>query len=189
MKRIFHALALSLSFIFASHLSAAEDPAHEELRVLRTEIITAITAGDIEKVLTHMHPDVVVTWQNSEVCRGKQGLKDFFERMGKKSFKGYKVPPTPDDLTLLHGGTTGISFGETVASYDLLGGSYEMKSRWTATLVKQDGKWLLAGYQISMNVLDNPILSAAKNGLYLGAVVALVIGLLLGRMIFRRKVG
>ena len=107
--------------------------------------------------------------------------------MGKESFKGYKVPPTPDELTIFHGGDTGISFGETVAEYKLLGKNYELKSRWTATLVKVDGKWLLAGYHISMNVLDNAILTAAKSGLYLAAGVALVIGILLGRSLFKRR--
>jgi ketosteroid isomerase-like protein len=167
-------------------LAAADEAVHEELRTLRTEIIDAITRGDIDSVIKHVHPDAVVTWQNSEVCRGQKGLKDFFERMGKDSFKGYKIPPTPDELTILHGGNTGVSFGETVAEYRLLGKGYELKSRWTATLVKENGKWLLAAYHISMNVLDNPILSTARQGLYLGAAVALVIGILIGRMLVKR---
>jgi hypothetical protein len=74
-----------------------------------------------------------------------------------------------------------------VAEYHLLGKTYELKSRWTATLVKVDGKWLLAAYHISMNVLDNAILSAAKSGLYLAAGIALVIGVLIGRIIFKRR--
>lgn len=167
--------------------TAAEDPAHEELRALRLTLIEAVNKGDIDSVLKHVHPDAVITWQNSEVCRGQKGLKEFFEKMGKDSFKGYKVPPTPDELTIFHGGDTGVSFGETVAEYHLLGKSYELKSRWTATLVKQDGKWLLAAYHISMNVLDNAILTAAKSGLYLAAGIALVIGILLGRSIFKRR--
>lgn len=166
-------------------VSALEDPAHQELRTLRTEIIAAVTQGDIDSVLKHVHPDVVVTWQDAEVCHGAQGLKEFFERMGKKSFKGYKVPPTPDTLTLLYGGDTGISYGETVAEYQLLGRTYEIKSRWTATLVKMEGKWLLAAYHISMNALDNPLLNAAKNALYAAAAIALVAGFLIGRI--RRK--
>ena len=173
--------------MFTSFVSAAEeDPAHAELRTLRTEIIDSVTKGDIDTLLTHVDPNVVVTWQNSEVCRGRQGLKDFFERMGKKSFKGYKVPPTPDELTILHGGDTGISFGETVANYNLLGKDYEIKSRWTATLVKQDGKWLLGAYHISMNALDNPLLNAAKRSLYITGGCALVIGLVIGRMFMKR---
>ncbi|HEX7260550.1 MAG TPA: nuclear transport factor 2 family protein, partial [Luteolibacter sp.] len=122
-------LATLLTMLTLVATSSAEDPAHQELRNLRTEIVAAITKGDIDTVLTHVHPDVVVTWQNSEVCRGRQGLKDFFYKMGKKSFKGYKVPPTPDELTILHGGDTGISFGKTVAAYDLFGKNYEIESR------------------------------------------------------------
>lgn len=177
-------LALSLSLGFTQ---AAEDPAHTELRALRMEIIDAITKGDIDTVISHVHPDVVVTWQNSEVCRGRQGLKDFFNKTGKDAFKGYKVPPTPDDLTIIHGGDTGISFGETVAEYQLLGKDYEIKSRWTATLVKVDGKWLLAAYHISMNVLDNPLLNAAKSSLYAAAGISLMIGLALGALVMRRR--
>ncbi|RYD32623.1 MAG: nuclear transport factor 2 family protein [Verrucomicrobiaceae bacterium] len=183
MKKLVALLALFLTTIL---LPAAEDPAHEELRLLRTEIITAITKGDIDTVLTRVHPDVVVTWQNSEVCRGRQGLKDFFDRMGRKSFKGYKIAPTPDELTILHGGDTGISFGKTVAEYDLLGRHYEIESRWTATLVKLDGKWLLGAYHISMNTLDNPLLTAAKKGLYIAGGAGLVLGILIGRILGRR---
>ena len=178
---------LLMILLTIGRLTAAEDAAHEELRTLRVQIIDAITQGDIDGVMKHMHPDAVITWQNSEVCRGQKGLKEFFDRMGKNSFKGYKVPPTPDELTILHGGDTGISFGETVAEYRLLGKSYELKSRWTATLVKVDGKWLLAAYHISMNVLDNPILTTARQGLYLGAAIALVIGILIGRMFTKHR--
>jgi uncharacterized protein (TIGR02246 family) len=165
----------------------AEDPAHAELRTLRTQIIDAITKGDIDGVISSVHPDAVITWQNNEVCRGHKGLREFFERMGKETFKGYRTPPTPDELTILHGGDTGISFGETVADYHILGTTHELKSRWTATLVKENGRWLLAGYHVSMNVLDNAILNAAKKSLYWAAGGALVLGLLIGRLLGRRK--
>lgn len=166
---------------------AATDPAHDALRATRTELIDAITKGDFDRVLKSVHPGVVVTWQNNEVCRGHDGLRDFFNRMGKDAFKGYKTPPTPDGLTILHGGDTGISVGETVASYSLLGSSYDMKSRWTATLVKENDRWLLAGYHLSMNVLDNPILSAAKGSLYGVGGAAAVGGLLGGFLLGRRR--
>lgn len=181
---MFRILIALLSFGIAN---AAEDPAHAELRMLRSEIIAAVTRGEIDTVLKHVHPNVVVTWQNSEVCRGRQGLKDFFDKTGRKSFKGYKIPPTPDELTILHGGDAGVSFGKTIATYDLFGKSYEIESRWTATVVKENGEWLLAAYHISMNTLDNPLLSAAKNGLYIAAGAGLLIGVVIGRIVARRK--
>ncbi|MBL9204733.1 MAG: nuclear transport factor 2 family protein [Opitutaceae bacterium] len=167
--------------------AAPEDPAHNELRALRTQVIEAITKGDIDAVVAHVHPNVVVTWQNAEVCRGAAGLREFFERMGKKTFKGYKVPPTPDDLTQLYGGDTGVSFGSVVGQYTLLGKELEFKSRWTATLVKENGKWLLASYHVSFNALDNPLLNAAEKSLIWVAAGTGVLGLLIGLFFGRRK--
>ena len=162
-----------------------EDPAHAELRALRAEIIEAINKSDIDAVVKRVHPNVVVTWQNNEVCRGHKGLRDFFERMGKDTFKGYKMPPTPDELTILYGGDTGVSFGQTVAQYKLFGKEYELKSRWTATVVKENGHWLLASYHISTNVLDNPLLNTAKQALYIAGGVALLVGLGAGLLMAR----
>ncbi len=167
-------------------INAVEDPAHDELRALRTGVLDAINKGDIDGVLKYLRPDVVITWQNNEVCRGHEGLREFFHRLGKQAFKGYKLPPTPDELTILQG-DTGISFGETIADYRLLGKDYEMKSRWTATLVKENGRWLLASYHVSMNVLDNPLLNAAKQAAYWAGGLALLIGVLVGLLIGRRR--
>lgn len=168
-------------------VNAAEDPAHNELRALRTEVIEAITKEDFDNVIRHVHTNAVITWQNNDVCRGHQGLREFFNRMGKDTFKGYKIPPTPEELTILHGGTTGVSYGQTVAQYKLLGKDVELKSRWTATVVKENGRWLLASYHVSMNVLDNPLLNAAKSGLFLAAGAALASGLIVGILLGKRK--
>ncbi|MEO7599799.1 MAG: nuclear transport factor 2 family protein [Opitutus sp.] len=189
MKR--HVLVLVTAFVISGLLprvqAAVEDPAHDELRALRTQVIDAITKGDIDAVIAHVHPNVVVTWQNSEVCRGAEGLKDFFNRMGKSTFRGYKVPPTPDELTILYGGDTGVSFGKVVGQYTLFGKEFEFTSRWTATLVKENGKWLLASYHVSLNALDNPLFNSAKRSLIWGVVGAGVGGLLIGVLIGRRK--
>ena len=189
MKRILSVLLfLGLAFSTA-RLSAqpAEDPAHNELRALAKAVIQGITKGDIDAVLAHVHPNIVVTWQNSEVCRGAPALKEFFNRMGKATFKGYKVPPTPDELTILYGGDTGVSFGYVVGQYTLFGKEFEFKSRWTATLVKENGHWLLASYHVSLNALDNPLINAAKKSLMWTAIATGVAGLLVGLLIGRRK--
>lgn len=167
--------------------AAPEDLAHQELRALRTNVIEAITHGDFDRTLAFVHTNVVVTWQNSEVCRGHVGLRTFFERLGKNAFKGYQVPPKPDELTILYnGGNTGISFGQTVARYTLFGHDFDFTNRWTATLVKENGHWLLAAYHVSNNVLDNPLINAAKSALFWAAGLALVLGLVLGLLFGRR---
>ena len=166
-----------------------EDPAHSELRELRTQVLDAIKSGDVERTLTYVHPNVVITWQNQEVCRGQQGLRDFYHRMGKDAFRGYKVDPTPDELTILYGGDTGISFGKSVASYRLLGKEYEFTNRWTATLVKENGRWLLASYHVSNDTLNNPLVNVAKQSLYWVGGIGFVAGLACGVLVTRRRRG
>jgi ketosteroid isomerase-like protein len=179
--------ALSPGFLHAQTAATPEDPAHNELRALRTQVLDAIKVGDVERTLTYVHPNLVVTWQNQEVCRGREGLREFYNRMGKDAFRGYKVDPMPDELTILYGGDTGISFGSSVAAYRLLGKEYEFKNRWTATLVKENGRWLLASYHVSNNTLDNPLVNTAKRALYWAGVIGLIVGLALGLLVARRR--
>ena len=177
----------SPAFLQAQTAATPEDPAHNELRALRTQVLDAIKSGDVERVLAYVHPNVVITWQNQEVCRGREGLREFYNRMGKDAFRGYKVDPIPDELTILYGGDTGISFGSSVAAYRLLGKEAEFKNRWTATLVKENGRWLLASYHVSNNTLDNPLVNTAKRAVYWAGVIGLIVGLALGLLVARRR--
>jgi hypothetical protein len=78
-----------------------------------------------------------------------------------------------------------------VGLFAVAGSEYELKNRWTATVVKEDGRWKLASYHVSMNVLDNPILNAAKSGLVWIGLGALVLGsvggLIVGRVTGKAK--
>ena len=181
------AVVMTLGFQVGAFAQPAEDPAHNELRALRSQVIEAITSGDVERTTSYVHPNVVVTWQNHDVVRGHQGLRDFMQRTGKDAFRGYKVLPTPDDLTILHGGDTGVSFGSSVGQYRLLGRNFEFTNRWTATVVKENGRWLLASYHVSNNVLDNPLLNAATRALFVAAGIGAIVGLALGFVVGRRR--
>ena len=181
------AILLSVNNFAHAQETPPEDAAHNELRALRSEVLNAITQGEFDKALAYVHPNVVVTWQNNEVCRGHKGLKDFMNRMGKEAFKSYKLPPTPDELAIIYGGDTALSFGKTVAQYKILGKELELTSRWTATLVKENGRWLLAGYHVSVNALDNPLLNAAKQALYWMGGLAGLLGLAIGWVIGMRR--
>lgn len=186
MRLLVPALALILTLSSAAPVRAqAEDPAHGELRAMRAALLDAITKADIDRVLPMLHEDVVVTWQNGEVNRKRAGVKAFFERMGRRAFGGYKVPPEPDELTILHGGTTGISFGRSVGQFNVLGSSWEFENRWTATLVKEDGRWQLASYHVSWNALDNPLLNAATRMLYTASLLSLIAGAVIGALVMK----
>ena len=196
MFRILRAIVPVLA-VLVFHTARAQvaaepmDPDHVELRALKDQLVKGINEGNMDLIDPMLHPDVVVTWQDGQVCKGPAAIRKFYADMAaksKKTFQGYKVPPTADEPTILHAGNNaGVAYGYNVGVFHLAGKDFEMNNRWTATMVKQDGKWLLSSYHVSMNVLDNPLLNAVKTLAIGVSVIALVVGLLIGRALGRRR--
>jgi ketosteroid isomerase-like protein len=186
--------------------AAANDTAavHDELRHVRDEILAAWQRRDIDGVLAHVDPDVVVTWQNGEVSRGADGIRRFYQEMfeGEGSILSSLASTlTVDDLSILHGPDTAIAFGSihdeftfkrALASTAAIGAgnSLALTSRWTATLVRKAGEWKLASYHVSTNVFSNPVQDLAVKasgrvgaigGFLAGAVVVGLVAWLMRR--------
>ena len=158
--------------------------AHRELRALRTELFDAYENRDIEQLLVNVHSDAIITWQNGETNRGRQDLREFYERMlvgEDRVVQSLTSKLTVDDTSIIHGGDAAIAFGSIDDHYRLTDGTdFKLQSRWTATMVKQENRWVVASFHISANLFDNPILEMAKSYLlYVGSIAALV-GVLLG---------
>ena len=169
----------------------AEDPAHAQLRALRDDLLDAVNKRDMDRVLRHLHPDVVVTWQNAEVSRRPEGVRAYLSRMldGPNSIvRSFNTSVTVDELTILHCGDAGIVFGSSRDVLELRAGkSVELNSRWTATVVLVGGAWKIAGFHRSSNLFDNPLLNAAKRLLTLVGVVAAAAGLGIGFLVGRAR--
>jgi uncharacterized protein (TIGR02246 family) len=168
-----------------SHPTAEE--LHAELRSLRDDMVRALNAGDLEGVLKHLHPNVAFTAMDGEVCRGPEQVREFFQRMmtgPTRVVEAFHTDLTVDQLTDLYG-DTGVAFGSSDDQYTLRKGlKFRIKSRWTCSLVRQDGRWLITSCHSSADVFDNPILAMAKRTAYWagggGAVLGLLIGVVAG---------
>ena len=85
-----------------------------------------------------------------------------------------------------------VVYGNGVEKYVLSDGRpYEMHTRWTATMAKEDdGHWRVRAIHIATNFLDNPILTQAEHALEKVGAIAGAIGLVLGALLgwfFGRK--
>ena len=183
----------------ATAASADTAAVHEELRRLRDEMLAAWQRRDIDGVLAHVDPDIVVTWQNGEVNRGPDAIRRFYQEMleGEGSILSNLVSTLKvDDLSILHGPDTAIAFGSIhddftfkrpLASTAVIGAgnTLALTSRWTATLVRKAGAWKLASYHVSANVFSNPVQDLAVKaagrihaivGFVVGALIALLVG-------------
>jgi uncharacterized protein (TIGR02246 family) len=163
----------------------AENPAHEELRRLRRELVSAIEKADLDLMLTFLHRDVVVTWLNGEQSRGHEQVREYYNRMVKgdkrivESFHLEEVEPT--ELTTLYADQAGVAHGTATSRFVMKDGrDFTLRGPWTATVVKQDGKWLVAAFHTSTNMFDNPILEMAVGWIVKAGVLAGIAGLVLG---------
>ncbi len=177
-------------FAFCGLVAQSPDETHNELRKLKTEITAAANRKDYAALLNHLHPNVVVTWQDAQVCRGRAQVEAYLHRMAdgpSAVVESFQMNPTVDELTILYG-DTGVAFGGSADEFKLKSHlQFTQKSRWTATMVKYEGRWVVASLHASVDVFDNPLLAAAKKtGMGLG-IGGLIIGVLIGWMLGRRK--
>jgi uncharacterized protein (TIGR02246 family) len=183
-------LSLLLLFLVALSCAAQEDPAHNELRAMRDGLLAKMNAGDVEGELQFLHPNVVVTWHNAEVSRGREGVRKYLERMlhgPAKVVEKFGADVKVDELSIIYGGDTAIAFGSADERFTLAGGKQiDFTGRWSATMVKEGGRWLIASLHSSDNLFDNPLLNAAKYGLWVAACGALAVGGAVGWLLGRR---
>ena len=175
----------------AEQKSVPEDPAHQALRQLRDGLLAAMNKGDLEGTLRFLHTNVVITWHNAEVSRGHEGVRAYHNRVmtgPSKIVERFKCDVQVDELTILYGGGTGISFGSSDEHFELANGKHlDVKGRWTATLVTENGRLLVASLHASTNLFDNVLLDLAKKMAIGAAVLCLVAGILAGFLVGRRR--
>ena len=168
-----------------------EDPAHAELRALRDGLLDAVNKKDVDALLRLLHPDVVVTWQNAEVSRKPAGVRAYLARMldgPDRIVDDFSTSVTVDELTILHGGDTGVSFGTSRDRFKLRSGqAFDLDSRWSAAVVRHEGRWVVASFHASVNLFDNPLLVAAQRLAIAAGAGGLILGIVIGYVVARRR--
>lgn len=97
-------------------------------------------------------------------------------------------------LSTLYGDDTAVAYGDSVGTYELTDGrTLVADTYWTATMVKENDRWLLASFQFAPSIFDNPVVGAAIGMVYktaaIAGVIGLIVGFLLARLLGRRAGG
>lgn len=173
--------------------SAPENPIHNELRKLRDEAVDAFKEKDIDRLLACLHPNVIGVFQNAEVCRGHADILAFHKRMSEGDNRTVVSQTTDlvvDDLSTLYGEDTALSHG-TITDHFVLrhGMEFDLVSKWTATMVKENDKWLVASIQASTNMFDNGVMNMTLkwNSVKMGGLGLLIGGVLVGGIAMMRR--
>ncbi len=190
-----HIVPILLAFLVAPlGLHAQDEATHDALRRLKTTMEKALNARDLDTIVANVHPSVVFTTMNGDVCRGPEQIRAYFHKMltaPNHIVKDVKVSFNVDALTTLYGGDTGVAYGSSRDHYELTDGkTFDIDGRWTCTMVRHGDRWVIAAFHYSADVFRNPIVDRYKAALWQvgigAAAVALIVGLVLGRMLRRR---
>ncbi len=164
------------------------------IAALRGELIDSFNKRDIDRLLSNLDPDVIVTWQNGEVCRGPGAVRDYYNRMiagPNPVVVNFTSDPTVTDRHVY--GDWAVSWGNLHDKYELKDGDhFALNSLFTATIARRGDAWKVVSFHASVNAFENPILGmvAKKSATWAGiiaAVVGALIGIVLGRLSARRK--
>jgi len=181
--------------LIAQESKTKNDSIASELNELHKTLTDLINKDkvDIKSILDHCTADVLFTPPDGTVCHGKQAVEAYFKKMMDGPTKRFDQFSTVSQIDghVVYPGPTAVVSGPCKDHYKLTNGmEFTVNNRWSATVVKEGDRWLIADLHVSCNIFDNPMLSLARQMLYWGAGIAgaggFLIGLLLGWFLKRR---
>jgi ketosteroid isomerase-like protein len=186
-------LLLGASAAMAQRATDAAD--HQALRVLKDDVVKAVNDRNLASIDALLHKPFFGTVLTQESFNDAGALRKWFEGLFTRPvlrLTSIKMSAEADELAQIHEGTFAVARGSTNERYELGDGrGFDIKGRWTATAIKQDGRWRILAIHAGTNFLDNPVINAIERhslNFALGVgVVGAIIGGLLGFLVARRR--
>ena len=190
-------IVLSLTLLLNSALAQTNVPpsdVDQAITHLREGLIDSFNKGDLDRLLTFLDTNAVVTWQNGEVCEGTAAVKAYYDKMMKGDQRVVsKVTSEPKVLGRHIQGDWAISWGELNDHFLLSDGrDLPLNSHFTATICRRADGWKVTAFHASVNAFNNPITAIAVKKISLvagigGIITGVIVGLVIASLLRRAK--
>ncbi|MEH2263806.1 YybH family protein [Nostoc sp.] len=174
--------------------SALADVNPQEINaIIRTRdiVLQALNTRDFAKIQPYLHPNFTITTVDNQVFHKVPEFEKYWNQQFSSSIKDIKMQLKGDTIRTFLTPDIDVASGEAIASFSFKDGkAADMALRWTAVLQKLQDKWMIQSLHFSSNLLNNPVLNAARQLGQILAVVAGVGGFVLGAvtmLLLRRK--
>lgn len=190
------AIVIAAIFTFNANLSLAQDrnADHAEIIELRDKALRALNERKYDLVKDDLHSEFIFTSVDNKVFHSAEEFQAYWEELHNTVFDGIDLQLTVDDKTKFLSEDAGVATGGAVGTFKFSNlDDRTMKMRWSALLERQNDRWTLRMLHFSADLTDNPVLDAAKTAgvsilTIVPALIALVIGFLIGWIVKRRRV-
>lgn len=173
----------------AGHLDEADHQALRALLKAATEALNRLDAQGLRRLLAD---GFVVTLADQTLITDSDQLQAYFDRYfgaDESPIKAAEFAPRASRPTLAIDRNTGLAHGLSTDRYRLADDTpLTLQSRWTATVVRRHGDWLIQSFHAGVDMTDNAVLDAVREraygwtagglagGLLVGAVLVLLVG-------------
>jgi hypothetical protein len=158
-----------------------------QLQALLETVRNAVNTRDLAVLYECFSDSFSATMIDQKIVTTRKGLEDYYREVftGDKAIvKSLVIAPEADALTRIHEGTFGTVYGRNVEKYELTNGKkVTLHSRWTAAVIKTDGKWKITAIHNGVDFVDNPILSETRKSRWYFLALGLFAGLAAGILI------
>jgi hypothetical protein len=170
--------------IASSAFAQQREQDHEELRAMLKTATEAMNTRNFDALVPLFHNTFSITTVDQKLFTNLAEFKAYYESLynGENApLKSIVFKPEADALTEFVGENIGLSHGTSTDTYNFSDGDTRvMASRWTATVIKDNGKWKIVNLHIGANLFDNPVVSAVKSYAYKAGIGAGLGGLIVG---------
>lgn len=166
---------------------------HAALRDLLARVTTAIGSGEVQRLQECLATPFSITFADQRRFTTIEAVRAYDADLRQsRQLARVEVSPAADELTTFLSADTGCCTGTSTDRFTMTDGSVTtLTSRWTATVVRQAGGWRIAAVHAGIDPFDNPILTRTRAfalwSTVGGAAIALIVGLLVGRAMARRR--
>lgn len=174
-------------FGYGKEVDSTREADHVLLRDLKSKFSEALNNRDVEALSACFAKNFVLTTVDQTTITSKEQLKEYWTKIFDSPdsiVAEMKSEPEADVLSQFIDENNAFCYGFSKDTYKMKKGfTTVINSRWTATVVKENGKWLITTAHAGVNFFDNPVITRKAKFDHKLIAVGFVGGLLLGMLV------
>jgi ketosteroid isomerase-like protein len=141
--------------------------------------LESINTRNFSKIQSYLHPDFTITTVDNQVFHKVPEFEKYWNQQFSNTIEDIKMKLKGDTFRTFLTPEIDVASGEATTTFSFKdGNTADMDVRWTAVLQKLQDKWVIQSLHFSSNLLDNPVLNAAKQAAKnLGKIVGIISGI------------
>lgn len=185
-------MALTTLVIVPIHADQYDADRHQ-MKLMEIDILKKLNQQQFDAIMPYLDPKVIMTFYDARTASGITAVKSYMQKMisgPSPVLKSFEIKSNESAPATVFPNGTAIASGWTKNIFNFIAGNrMEVDGRWTVTMLKEGNSWKIIALHFSTNLFDNPLANAMKRYVLWLALVALIVGLLLGYItgLMRRK--